>query len=72
MKALEFAVVVQWGGGHIYFLSFHETGEEAQLAANRTEIRENNKHNSRRRRGAKPSVMVWRKLSTGLQLVPTT
>jgi hypothetical protein len=66
VKADKFAVVVQWGAGHIYFISFHGTEGKAQLAANAHAVVLSKR---RKKRGAKPEVMVWHKLSTGVQFV---
>jgi hypothetical protein len=71
MKPKEFAVVMQWGGGHIYFMSFFDSEEKAHLYANSRELGCYNEWRTRpaRKRGAKPHVSVWRKLSDGIQLV---
>lgn len=66
MRADKFAVVVQWGGGYIYFQGFHLSEIAAQLAANAHYIQLSKR---RIKRGAQPTVMVWEKKSTGLQLV---
>lgn len=64
MKAKEFAVVVQWGAGHIYFLSFYSVLEHAQKAADmHAKLLTGRTHS---KRGAKPAVMVWRRLTTGV------
>ena len=63
MKATRFATVVQWGGGHIYFNGFFETETEAQLAANKHAVYLSNAY--KKKRGAKPEVMVWEKKSAG-------
>ena len=66
-----FAVVIQWGSGHIYFQSFHKTEEEAQLTANRQDIWRSNEWRTRSKgkKGAKPHVMVWERKSVGVQLI---
>ena len=62
MKAKEFTVSVQWGGGHHYFLKTYDTEQEAILAAASHAERLSAQKTSKR--GARPTVFAWRKAYT--------
>ena len=53
MKAKQYAVSIQYGGGYHYFAGYADTPGEARALANkRTPLK-------RKGRGAKPIVMIW-------------
>ena len=67
MKIRKYAVSVQWGAGHHYFLHFYATQEEAQVAAERHLQMLKQRQN---KRGAKPHSMVWELVSDSVIVTP--
>lgn len=62
MKTKTYAVVDQWGGGHIYFV-YHT--DDRNEALDRAEVRQAqllSYWQNRNRRGAKPQVSVWKRI----------
>lgn len=70
MKAKEFAVSVQYGGGHHFFIAYYDTYEEAANEAARAQTSRTAEYETRRKRGGPPpTVRVWRYVVAGSQPV---
>ena len=57
MKALKYAVSIQWGEGFHYFSYYSNSIEEASRVAHETSVRL--KSQQANKRGAKPKVFLW-------------
>lgn len=61
MKAKKFAVAVQWGAGHAYFLSYYDSEVIAMKVAEEIAKDLIKKRNAKptKKRGTTPTVYVW-------------
>jgi hypothetical protein len=60
MKPKEFAVSVIFGSGFHYFRAYKDTWADAKAMANWVQEMEDKAYKSRGKKGAKPTVHVWK------------
>lgn len=67
MKVDNFAVSVQWGSGHHYFLNTEYQSDDEAYAAGNKAAKELKKSRARKNNRLKPTVYVWlRRYSIGM------